>query len=784
MAVVIGAGAIMPSVAIAAARQTFDARAGRLGDVVTTLAIQGKATISVADPGLAGLRSPGVRGIMTLRQAIGLALRGTPATARFHDARTIRIVRRAMPATPVRSLPLQPGPTPTPPDTSEEIVVTASKQRSTLDRYPGSVKVATLDRAWTARYAAEGTTALVNTLPTIGATNLGPARNKLFIRGIADSSFAGSSPATVGQYLGDVRLNYNAPDPNLNLYDVDRIEVLVGPQGTLYGASSLGGVVRLVPNVPDASASSASASGGLAATRHGGIGGDFAAMVNVPVIAERLAVRLVGFIARQPGYIDAPAQGRHDINATSSVGQRLGIRFTPDSGWTFDFGLIIQNSNNRDGQYTLAGERPLVRENAIEQPFHNDYYMAHFTTKGSVGEAELVTTTSFVSHQLRSVFDATQGGSVPIRFTEDNRIVLFNHETRISGGTTEVPWVAGFATTANVGALVRTLGPRDKSESIGGVLNEQLEAAFFGQASRSLSPVVTGTVGGRLTLARNTGRLITETGVGKDALSRGAMRFSGTLALDWRPTDRFSAFFHYQQGYRPGGLAVAPRDGSSGAPIAAQRFMADDLNMNEIGLRLGHEGRDPITLRAAIFAADWRSIQADLIDTAGLPYTANIGNGRIIGLDGTLTWKLSPSLSATAAAFVNFSDLYAPAAGFGDVGHNPLPNVAGNGQRLALEWRRTLRNDVTISASGAIRYVGPSRLGIGPTLNIAQGDYAVTSVGARLDRGRFGLSLDIDNIADRRGNTFAFGNPFGVTKGDQITPLRPRSVRLGIDLDF
>jgi outer membrane receptor protein involved in Fe transport len=70
------------------------------------------------------------------------------------------------------------------------------------------------------------------------STQLGPGRNKLFIRGVADSSFTGPTQATVGQYLGDVRLNYNAPDPDLNLYDIARVEVVEGPQGTLYGAGS------------------------------------------------------------------------------------------------------------------------------------------------------------------------------------------------------------------------------------------------------------------------------------------------------------------------------------------------------------------------------------------------------------------------------------------------------------------------------------------------------------------------------------------------------------------
>jgi outer membrane receptor protein involved in Fe transport len=153
-----------------------------------------------------------------------------------------------------------------------DILVSASKQALGIDRYPGSVKVITTDRGWLAENAAAGTGAIARLLPILASTNLGDGRDKLFIRGIADSSFNGPTQSTVGEYLGDIRLNYNAPDPNLNLYDMSRVEVLVGPQGTLYGAGTLGGIIRFVPNPPDSHALSATASAGVSGTQSGGPG--------------------------------------------------------------------------------------------------------------------------------------------------------------------------------------------------------------------------------------------------------------------------------------------------------------------------------------------------------------------------------------------------------------------------------------------------------------------------------------------------------------------------------
>jgi outer membrane receptor protein involved in Fe transport len=85
------------------------------------------------------------------------------------------------------------------------------------------------------------TRAIGNLVPTLVSTDWGDGHDKLFLRGVADSSFPGSSPSLVGQYLGDLRLNYDAPDPDLRLYDMASVEVMEGPQGTLYGAGALGG---------------------------------------------------------------------------------------------------------------------------------------------------------------------------------------------------------------------------------------------------------------------------------------------------------------------------------------------------------------------------------------------------------------------------------------------------------------------------------------------------------------------------------------------------------------
>ena len=694
---------------------------------------------------------------------------------------TVRIVaKRAKPKPVVR--PKAPPNLPSPPPKPVDIVVTASKQAMLLDRYPGSARIVEVSVDQQARAPGDGTAMLVETIPSLSSTNLGRGRNKIYVRGIADSSFTGPTQATVGQYLGDARLNYSAPDPDLSLYDMQRVEVLAGPQGTLYGAGALGGVVRLIPNPPDASEASATASTGLSSTRFGAVGGDMALMVNLPIHKDDMAIRLVAYGKRDPGYIDDPSRGLRDINRTKVLGQRLTWRIEDVGGWTLDVGGVYQRIRIRDGQYVLRGDPPLVRDNELAQPFRNEYRMAYLTARRPIGGTELVSASAVVWHDLDSVFDATgsDGTSLPRLFEERNDITFYSHETRLSGGSSRSPWVVGLAGVYNISGLTRSLGAPTAPQRIAGVRNRQAEGSVFGQMSVPINAVLDLTLGGRVSVSRSAGQLIDD----PDAISASSktrISFVPTVAVDWQISDRVSLYANYQEGVRAGGFALAPN--GEGTPVG-QEFQSDELGQVELGVRWKQKDGEGLSLRAAVFGVDWSDIQADLIGADGLPYTVNIGNGRIIGLDGEIRWRVSPALSLSAAGFFNGSFLYDMPAPFDTPGRSSLPNIAENGARLAAEWRFDLARGISLTGDSSLRYVGKSDLGAGPLLNISQGDYIVADLGARVGVGRWGLSVDVSNIGDVRGNSFAFGNPFGVQLRNQMTPLRPRTVRVGLDVRF
>jgi outer membrane receptor protein involved in Fe transport len=773
----------MAAAPAAAADVRFDIPAGRLSDALITLAEQAGLTIGIGDPTLGGLRSRALRGRMPVSAALARLLAGTGYRYEYVNARAVRIVRAptARPPVPPRPAPLPPPQPAQPPLAQPEIIVTASKQGVALDRFGGTAHVIDLANPEIGRFGVRGSDAVLDRLPMLASTSLGPGRNKIYIRGVADSSFNGPSQSIVGQYLGDVRLTFNAPDPDLNLYDVARVEVLEGPQGTLYGSGALGGILRLVPNPPDLGRTAASVSTGLMSTRHGAAGGDGAFMVNLPLASGTLALRAVGYGAIDGGYIDDLGQGRRDVNRTTTYGGRATLLWDAGNGWRIEAGGLAQYLAGRDGQYAMRGLPPLTRSANLAQPFDNDYQLGEITLRKSWNGVELVSSTGLVRHSLDSRFDATgfAGTTGPQVYVEDIGITLLTNETRISQPDARgAGWVAGWSLVHDIDRIRRTLGPPGAPLPIAGVRNAVEEAALFGQYSIVLGARVTFTLGGRLTLSRAAGKPLDAPGEA-DTPDRTDFHPSPSAAISWRPADGMLVYARVQQGFRAGGLGAA----GSGSGSATKRYESDGLTSLEAGFRLSRTG-GPFHLDAALSFARWSDIQADLIDARGLPFTTNLGNGRIYGIEADAAWQLTRQFSLEAAAFVNESALSHPDPAFAAAQDRDLPNIPGAGARGAAHFRTVLSPRLALALDASLRYVGRSHLGIGAPIDLVQGGFIEGQAGARLDFGRFGLSLDVDNVGDGRGNLFSFGNPFSVASGLQTTPLRPRTVRIGLDAAF
>jgi iron complex outermembrane receptor protein len=771
--------------ASAAGEASFDIPAGPLSGALIALAGQARITIVANDPALARIRARPVRGRMTLRAALTKLLGGTGYGFVMAAPDAVRIVRLPRPAPAPRTVPTSATPKPSPVPAAaaplEEIVVTASKQGVLLSDLPSTARVIDLGEEEGARRGSRGSEGIVARLPMLASTHLGPGRNKLYIRGIADSSFNGPSQSIVGEYLGDLRLTFNAPDPDLRLYDMSRVELLEGPQGTLYGSGSLGGILRLVPTPPNLDEPEGQVSAGVASTRHGGIGGDAAAVLNLPLARGRMALRAVGYAVSEAGWIDV-GQDRRDVNRTRINGGRAVLLFAPGGGWRIELAGVAQFIAGRDGQYAERGLPPLTRSTRLPQPFDNDYLLGGVTVRRNWNGLELVSATSLVDHSLDSRFDASGGAGIAGTqlFREDLSIRVLAHETRLSGRIRGgLGWLAGFSGVGDVTRVERTLGPPGAPAPLTGVRNSTSEAALFGQLSFPLGARVTITAGGRATWSRGAGIVLHAPDREENEPTRSDFRLSPTLAISWRPARDLLVYARYADAFRAGGLAVS----STGSASAAQRFESDELGSAEVGLRYGSSA-SRFSADVAFSRTRWSDIQADLIDSRGLPFTTNIGNGRIYAAEARATWRPRPWLAFDASAFLSDSALDSPGSAFATADERSLPNIPEAGARAGVRAERRLGPAATLGLDASVRYVGRSKLGIGPPLDASQGGYAAADVGVRLWLGRTGLSLDVENAADGRGNRFSYGNPFTVAARMQTTPLRPRTVRLGIDLPF
>jgi iron complex outermembrane recepter protein len=771
----------------AAADISFDVPAGPLNIALLSFATQGSVSIDTGDPALRSVRVGGLRGRFTLRQGLRRLLQGTGYNFQISRGNVVRVLRqparRDQEAVPDRRrAALSPSVRPplNPPSPPEHIIVTASKQNVALADYPGAFHVASFDEAESLHSGSRGSEVLLRELPNLASTNLGSGRNKIFVRGIADSSFNGQLQSTVSQYFGESRLTYSAPDPDLALYDIEKVEVVEGPQGALYGAGSLGGVIRIMPRLPVLGEISASGTAAIGVT--GKILGGDAAMVANITIGGRAALRIVGYRIVRPGYIDDVSRGLSNVNRTSVSGVRATFRMEFNDGLSIDAGVVSQDTGSKDSQYT-DGQLPsaLTRQSFVAQPFDNDYRLMFGTLRADLGFARLVSNTSYTYHPIDTVFDATSPTEqIPTIFEEATQVKLLTHETRISGSTDWISsWVSGFSFAHNINYTDRFLGSTDALATISNIDSETFDAALFGEATLPLWRNVAITAGGRLSLFVRFDDFNFQSDKAAVEPARPEIRFFPTAALSWKLWRGMIGYLRYQEGFRPGAEQLT----GSGDQAAVTRFQPDAIRTAEIGMRFGANAGSRLSGGLSYAFSRWKRVQADLVTNSGFPYVANLGSAQVHYLSANLAWKATSELSLALSGFYTASRLDRPASEFNVTAERNLPNVADSGSRLTGRFERWI-GDTKITLDGSVGYIGTSYLGVGAPFDISQGNYFDTALGARADFGRWGLLLDIENLLDSRANRFSYGNPFSVAEGNQRTPLRPRTVRIGIDARF
>lgn len=399
-----------------------------------------------------------------------------------------------------------------------------------------------------------------------------------------------------------------------------------------------------------------------------------------------------------------------------------------------------------------------------------------------------VSTTGFVHHDLSERYDATRVDGPPELYHQRNHTRMFTTESRLSRDLhAGLGWLVGFSYLDNRASISRTLGPVNQPAPSTGVRNSISEWTGFAEASVHPFDALILTAGGRVTSSHlfgvATDRVMTlpafDVSRAEAQANRRETVVLPSISLLTDAIPGVALFLRYQQGFRPGGLAVDD--------YQVRRFRNDRVGTLEAGFRHGLPGYDPIALSASVAWTDWNNIQADLTDRQGLPTTANIGDGRIYTFEGRVALVPVRGLTIDLTGIYNDSLLAQPEAFVSQLSYAgrslSLPNVAGFGSRVAVDYRTPLGAGDELHLSANARYVGRSRLGVGPIFGREQGNYVDTALAASWSRGPLRYSLSLTNLFDAAGNRFALGTPFDLN-ADDYTPMRPRTVRFGIDFAF
>lgn len=359
---------------------------------------------------------------------------------------------------------------------TEEVTVTARKREETLSDVPFSVAAPTeqvlRDRGATTLEDVSANVAGFN------VQNLGPGQSQVAMRGVSAGQIVRDQPGVkeqVGVYLDESVISLSLFTPEVDLFDMSRVEVLRGPQGTLFGSGSLSGTVRYITNQPELGVSRSVAEFTLDSIDDGGVGGSVKVAVNTP-LGDTVAMRFTAYYNQMGGFIDAVQPNlslSEDVNDGERYGLRWAFRFEPNDQLTITPRVIYQevdsNGWNRIDDYNILANpftttRPAVdlgeREQftQFEEPFTDEFLLADLTVEYEFGNAVLTSITSYTERDVLVVRDATAltasitGGSIGLGenvYTLDGPLddattaEMLTQELRLSGSNGKTDWVAG-----------------------------------------------------------------------------------------------------------------------------------------------------------------------------------------------------------------------------------------------------------------------------------------------------------------------------------------------------
>jgi iron complex outermembrane receptor protein len=695
----------------------------------------------------------------------------------------------------------------------DEVIVTASKREERLKDVPSSVTAlggASLLRQNAVKF--EDYAARVPGL-TVQNVSIAGGLNQITLRGIT-TGFGGTP--TVGLYVDDTPFGASAgvgsssSAPDLDPADLERVEVLRGPQGTLYGAGAMGGLIKFVTRDPSTAGFSGRLQADALTTDGGGDGWALRGSANLP-LSENLAMRISGYTREDPGFVDDPVHGETDVNANRFSGARMSLLWTPSDATKVRLSALIQHQEN-DGSATVDIDsvtfKPLLPDLQQSHAPGTDTLDTTMKLYGlrvthDFGWAELLSVSSWSENTLdtRVDFSPSFGGLLFALFGAENagatihtvnKLTKFTQEFRLtSPSANRLFWQAGLLYTDEKVDAIQSIDPVDATTGAhlvlptvyeGGVDFTFREAAAFGTLGYKFTDQFDISVGGRV--SRNDQHSI-ETGSGVLAGAGGSAKshdtsFTFLVTPRYRVNEDLMVYGRIASGYRPGGpnLSVAGADPSVGP---------DTLVNYEVGVKADLFEK-AVSLELSAFLIDWKDIQVLQLTADGLGYQGNAAKARSRGVEASALYR--PFRGLQIAGNVTYLDAYLTQALTA-----PLSLVGRDGEQLpsAPRWAGSLSVDYDFQLGGdwsgfvgaSWRYTGDRkgdfRSIFAPSRPRAELEaYDAIDLRAGVKYRQWALSAYAKNIADERGYIAAF--PQGNVTSVSLT--QPRTFGLTLSTEF
>lgn len=722
-----------------------------------------------------------------------------------------------------------------PPDST--VVISAQKRDEQLQRSAISVSAVTASQLQNS--GVQTVSDIARMVPGLNVVSSGPGQNILIMRGIASSA---GSAGTVGYYLDNtpVAAASNAALLSLRgvldpaMLDIQRVEVLRGPQGSLYGSSSMGGTVRYISKMPDPNRSEWDYRQSVSHTEGGGWNTQLSAVTNLPLIEDTLAARVALFYRWQDGFIRRVTINPDKLlalpdnmqgskaNTERTTGIKSSLRWwLPDSLSVTVTALQQRTVTGAPFQVdTPPGSiSNLVQTRLVAEPGTQVSAIASIDIRKQFEQFELLSSTSYyyrsvtidedASRVIHAFFSPPQNRIYPVVMTGNYTNREFTQELRFTSDW-QGPWqLVGGAYYHHVNAPLASqipvpdgynaaFGTAYQSFFKGARLATTAETALFGEASYQFSNNWSARAGLRAfriyqSFAQQVdGEFVggKPSGVTGDAADHG---INPKLNLSWQATPYQLWFATASKGYRAGGPNNPAPEATCGNEVrslnlnsdALRKFSPDSVWNYEIGSKTSWDQRR-FTLNATAYQMNWQDIQQQIVLQCGFNLTANFGSATSRGLELELAYRSAPqwqwnlTLNHTRARLNN--DIPGTPAKRGD----RIPDVPEWTMALGAEyrgfsvWQRPafVRLDHSYTGSANFLYDRNSPF-------YQRGSYQLTRLMLGLqepDRGKgWSAQVFVDNLFNRQGAT---GLPVAISADlpdtRRIAVIRPRTIGLSL----